>query len=50
MKETQNGMGYLLSAVDYQEHKWVICGDLKVVRPAQVLQGGCRNYPYFLCL
>ena len=31
MKETHNSKDYLLSAVNYQEHKWFICGDLKVV-------------------
>ena len=31
MKETHNSMDHLLSAVYYQEHKWLICGDLKMV-------------------
>ena len=31
MKEIHNSMDHLLSAVNYQELKWLICGDLKVV-------------------
>ena len=31
MKETHNSMDHLLSAVNYQEHEWLICGDLKVL-------------------
>ena len=31
MKETHNSMDHLLFAVNYQEHKWLICEDLKVV-------------------
>ena len=29
IKETHNSMDYLLSSINYQEHKWLICGDLK---------------------
>ena len=31
MKESHESMELLLSALNYQEHKWLICGDLKVV-------------------
>ena len=31
IQETHNSMDHLLSAANYQEHKWLICGDLKVV-------------------
>ena len=46
MKETYNRVNNLMSAVNYQEHKWLIWGDLKVVG----LQGGYTKYPCFLCL
>ena len=39
MKETHNS-DHLLSAVNYQELKWLICEDLKVVGLALGLQGG----------
>ena len=50
IKETQNSMDYLLSSVNYQEHKWLIWGDLKVVRLVRGLQDGYTNYPCFLYL
>ena len=50
MKETHNSMNHLLSVVNYQEHKWLICGDLKVVGLVLGLQGGYTKYPCFPCL
>ena len=50
MKENHNSMDYLLSAVNYHEHKWLIYGDLKVVRFGVRFQGGYKIYPCFLCL
>ena len=42
MKETHNSMDHLLSTVNYQEHKRLTCGDLKVagleLRPSLDLQ------------
>ena len=37
MKEIHNCMNHLLSAVNSQEHKWLICKDLKVVGLVQRL-------------
>ena len=45
MKETRNSISPLLSAVYYQDHKWLICGDLVLG-----FQGGHSKYPCFLCL
>ena len=50
MKETPNPMDHLLSAFNYQEHKWLICGDLKVVGLVLELEGRYSKYPCFLCL
>ena len=50
MKETHNSMDHLLSAVNYQKHKWLICRDLKVVGPVLGLQGEYTKYPCFLLL
>ena len=50
MKETHNSMDHLLSAINYQEHKWLICGDLKVIGLVIGLQNGYTKYPCFLCL
>ena len=50
MKETHNSMDHLLSVVYYQQHKWLICRDLKVVGLVLSLQGGYTKYPCFLYL
>ena len=50
IKETHNSMDYLLSAVYYHEHKWLICGELKRVGLILGLQGGYTKFPCFLCL
>ena len=49
MKEPRKSMELLLSALTYQEHKWLICGDLKVAGTILGLQGGYTKYPCFLC-
>ena len=50
MKESHKSMELILSALNYQEHKWLICGDLKVVGIILGVQGGYTKYPCFLCL
>ena len=49
MKESQS-MERLLSALNYQEQKWLICWDITVVGLILWLEGGYTVYPYFLCL
>ena len=46
MKESHRSMEFLLSALNYKEHKWLICGDLKVVGIIVGLQGGYTKYPH----
>ena len=43
-------MERLSSALNYQEHKWVICGDLKVVGVNLGFRGGYTKYSCFLYL
>ena len=50
MKETHNSLDQLLSALNYHDHGWLICGDLKVVGLVLGLQGVYTKYPCFLCL
>ena len=38
-------MDQLLSALNYHDHGWWICGDLKVVGLVLGLQGGYTKYP-----
>ena len=49
MKETHRIMEHLDSAVNYQEGKWLICGDLKAVGLVLGFQSGYTKYPCFLC-
>ena len=42
-------MEYLLSVVNYQEHKCLTYGDLRVVGLVLGLQSGYTKYPCFLC-
>ena len=50
MKESHESMDLLLSTLNYQKHKWLICGDLKVVGIILGFQGGYTKHPWFLCL
>lgn len=50
MKETYADMQMLMAALHYNEHKWLICGDLKMIAILLGLQSGYTKYPCFLCL
>ena len=47
--KNNNSIDHLLSAVNYQDHKWLISGDLKVVGWVLGFQGEYTKYPCFLC-
>lgn len=49
MKETYSSMQLLLRYIRYEEHKWNICGDLKVIALLLGLQLGWTKYCCFLC-
>ena len=49
MKETYENMKTLLTCVKYDQHEWLLCGDLKVVALVLGLQGGYTKYSCFLC-
>jgi hypothetical protein len=46
MKEEYKTISLVLEKINYQEHQWMICVDLKMVGQ----QSGCTKYAYFLCL
>jgi hypothetical protein len=50
MTETHDNMKILLELIKYDEHKWQICGDLKIISLLLGQQGGYMKYPCFLCL
>ena len=47
VKETHDSMDHFLSAANYQKHKWLISGDLKLFRLVLGLQGGYTKYPVY---
>ena len=48
-KETYENMNMLLMKIKYSEHKWMVCGDMKVLSMLLGRQGGYTKYPCFLC-
>ena len=50
LKETHTNMKMVLTKTKYDEHKWMVCGDLKVLSMLLGQQGGYTKYPCFLCL
>lgn len=49
MKETYDNLKMLLRCIKYEDHKWNICADLKVVALLTGLQSGYTKYCCFLC-
>ena len=49
MKETYDNMKQLLRCIEYDQHQWQLCGDLKVVALLLGLQSGYTKYCCFLC-
>jgi len=49
MKESYESMKLLLAKIKYDEFKWKLCGDLKVVALLLGMQLGYTKYCCFLC-
>lgn len=49
MKETYDSMALLFNLINYNQHNWKICSDLKVVAMLTGLQQGYTKYMCFLC-
>jgi hypothetical protein len=50
MKEEYKATSLVLENINYHEHQWVICVDLKTVNFLLGQQSGYTKYPCFLCL
>ena len=48
-KESYGEVKTVLSLLDYDQHRWVICVDLKMVNFLLGQQAGYTKYPCFLC-
>ena len=50
MKQIYINMKVFLSSINYNQHKWKICGDLKVIGILLGMQLGYTKYCCFLCM
>ena len=48
--ETHENLNMLRMKTKYNEHKWIVCGDLKVLSMLLDQHGGYTKYPCFWCL
>ena len=49
LKETYDNINFILQCIKYNEHKWSVCADLKVVAILNGLQAGYTKFMCFLC-
>ncbi|GBM85111.1 hypothetical protein AVEN_62867-1 [Araneus ventricosus] len=50
LEENYNDLSMILEKINYQEHRWMICGDFKMLTTLLGQQTGYTKYPCFLCL
>ncbi|KYM93378.1 hypothetical protein ALC62_16020 [Cyphomyrmex costatus] len=50
MQEKYVNMEVLLEKIGYEQHKWQICGDLKIITILLGQQSGFTKFPCYLCL
>lgn len=50
MKETHENMENLLRKINYNQYKWKICSDLKMMAILSGLKKGFSKYPCHICL
>ena len=50
LKECYESIEILLNAIQYNEYKWYLCGDLKIIGILMGMQGGFTKHCCFLCL
>ena len=50
MIETYDNMKMVLEKIEYSQHNWKICGDLKMITILLGMQGGCTKYLCCICL
>ncbi|GBM64654.1 hypothetical protein AVEN_91721-1 [Araneus ventricosus] len=45
-----NDLSMILEKINYQEYRWMVCGDFKMLTMLLGQQAGYKKYPCFLCL
>ncbi|GBO17295.1 hypothetical protein AVEN_252030-1 [Araneus ventricosus] len=48
--ENYNDLSMILEKINYQEHRWLVCRDFKMLTMLLSQQAGYTKYPCFLCL
>jgi hypothetical protein len=49
LKESYENLALVLIKLNYTDHRWIICDDLKVLSMLLGQQSGYTKYPCFLC-
>ncbi|GFS96139.1 uncharacterized protein TNCV_2710061 [Trichonephila clavipes] len=49
LKECYENLEFILNKLSYSDHKWTICGHLKVISMLLSQQCGYTKFPRFLC-
>ena len=49
LKERYENLEFILDKIKYEDHKWIICSDLKIISMLLRQQGGYTNFSCFLC-
>ncbi|GBN34857.1 hypothetical protein AVEN_254847-1 [Araneus ventricosus] len=50
LEENHNDLSMILEKINYQEYRWMVCGDFKMLTMLLGQQAGYTKYPCFLCL
>ncbi|GBN19257.1 hypothetical protein AVEN_169970-1 [Araneus ventricosus] len=50
LEENYNVLSMILEKINYQEHRWKVCGDFKMLTMLLGQQASYTKYPCFLCL
>lgn len=49
MKEQYENLAIILAKIRYEDHQWLVCGDLKIISMILGQQGGFTKLPCYLC-
>lgn len=49
LKESYEHLATILKKINYEQHKWLVCGDFKIISILLGQQSGNTKYPCFLC-
>ncbi|GBM13360.1 hypothetical protein AVEN_159779-1 [Araneus ventricosus] len=48
LKECYENLDFILNQLSYLDHKWAVCGDLKVISMLLFNRKGTRNFSFFV--